>query len=60
MIATAAFDRIAAAYDAQWTDTPAGRPQRGEHADQSLRSAKEAEAALTREGLAAAYDEVEA
>lgn len=28
MTAAAAFDRIAAAYDAQWTDTPAGRAQR--------------------------------
>jgi hypothetical protein len=60
MTAAAAFDRIAAAYDAQWTDTPAGRPQRGEHADQPLRSANEAEAALAREGMAAAFDEVEA
>jgi ubiquinone/menaquinone biosynthesis C-methylase UbiE len=29
MTAAAAFDRIAAQYDAQWTDTPAGRAQRG-------------------------------
>jgi ubiquinone/menaquinone biosynthesis C-methylase UbiE len=28
MNAAAAFDRIAATYDAQWTDTPAGRAQR--------------------------------
>jgi ubiquinone/menaquinone biosynthesis C-methylase UbiE len=28
MTAATAFDRIAAAYDAQWTDTPAGRAQR--------------------------------
>jgi len=48
MTATAAFDRIA------------GRLFRGEHADQPLRSAKEAEAALAREGMAAAFDEVEA
>jgi hypothetical protein len=26
----AAFDRIAATYDARWTDTPAGRAQRDE------------------------------
>jgi len=33
---TAAFDRVAASYDAQWTDTPAGRAQRDlvwHHAD---------------------------
>jgi ubiquinone/menaquinone biosynthesis C-methylase UbiE len=37
MTAAAAFDRIAAAYDAQWTDTPAGRAQRDlvwHHVDQ--------------------------
>jgi ubiquinone/menaquinone biosynthesis C-methylase UbiE len=41
MTAAAAFDRIAAAYDAQWTDTPAGRAQRDlvwRHADRLFRS----------------------
>ena len=48
MTAATAFDRIA------------GRLFRGEHADQPLRSANEAEGALARVGMAAAFDEVEA
>jgi ubiquinone/menaquinone biosynthesis C-methylase UbiE len=41
MNAAAAFDRIAATYDAQWTDTPAGRAQRDEvwrYADRLFRA----------------------